>query len=505
MVDIENTRELLVKKPFRRILPSNNGYPIIFNEGNTPQTTRENMSYEIVSQSDFIREYYPSGHKINSIDYYPDITREDPESGKKYVEIVDRCTFAFQRTIVIKNLVHLCGNSIQFENITRSSNQEATKTFFDFRAGWAQKNMEVAWYNSAKSVKITGDTALVGYKYNGKFGCKVLSFLNGDILYPHHDNLTGELEFFARLYSDYDTQGKTVTDWLEVWDNAKIYRYKRSLQGLKGMITKFKNLFRIEGFSLVSENYHGFSSIPVAYHRDDDGSCWSPSQNSIDLYELAFSRMSQNNAATAFPIIYFKGDDVDIHGDIMRGTVTSISMGKDDEAGFLNRQDVSSAFIGQLDKLYKMIFEQSFAVIPPELKSGDLPGVAIKLLYSPAYENAIKDAQEYKPFINKVVKIFKEGYGWESGQSSKFNILEVESWIKPYIHQNWTETITNLATAVQNGFLSKERASEVADEYSTPEEWDRIIKEMKQQQEDEIQKQIEIEKTKTIVKQPETE
>ena len=171
-------------------------------------------------------------------------------------------------------------------------------------------------------------------------------------------------------------------------------------------------------------------------------------------------------------------------------------MGKDEEVGFLNRQDVSEAFFKQLDKLYKMIFEQSFTVIPPELKSGDLPGVAIKLLYSPAYEKAISDAQEFKPFINKLVQVFKDGYGAEIAKSSKFNTLNVSAWIKPYIHQNWTETITNLATAVQNGFMSRQRASEVADEYTTPAEWDRIMEEKKREQQDEILKTVELEKAK---------
>ena len=68
-------------------------------------------------------------------------------------------------------------------------------------------------------------------------------------------------------------------------------------------------------------------------------------------------------------------------------------------------------------------------------------------------------------------------------KTSSFTGLEVNAWIKPYIHQNMTELITNLATSVQNKFLSKQTASEISKEYSTPQEWDRIIKEHKEQQE----------------------
>lgn len=497
MVDIGKTRDLLVKKPFTRVTPLFHETTRTFTRGDDQEYPSDDLTFNIVTQSDFLREFHPSGHKINSQLYYPDIYKTNPDTGEIFVEVVDRCCFAFQKVITVKQLVHLCGNSVQFEDMTRKSTNDTDETFFDFVSGWAKKDMEVAWYEAAKSVKVTGDTAIVGYKKNGVFGCKVLSFLNGDTLFPKIDPLTGDTTVFARLFHDYDEEGNTVTDWLEVWDDKYKYTLKRDKTGISNVINFFKKIFKLEGFSLVSYSPHGFNYCPVAYHRDDDGPCWTFSQNSIEGYEKAFSMMSQNNEAYAFPIMYFKGDDVEIKGDVMRGTISNVSMGKDDDVGFLNRQDVSEAFFKQLDKLYKMIFEQSFTVIPPELKSGDLPGVAIKLLYSPAYEKAISDAQEFKPFINKVVQIFKDGYGAEIAKSSKFNTLNVSAWIKPYIHQNWTETITNLATAVQNGFMSRQRASEVADEYTTPAEWDRILEEKKREQQDEILKTVELEKAKS--------
>ena len=40
--------------------------------------------------------------------------------------------------------------------------------------------------------------------------------------------------------------------------------------------------------------------------------------------------------------------------------------------------------------------------------------MAIKLLYSPAFENAMKDAQEYNRLIDDMVRIFTYGYGVET-------------------------------------------------------------------------------------------
>jgi hypothetical protein len=166
----------------------------------------------------------------------------------------------------------------------------------------------------------------------------------------------------------------------------------------------------------------------------------------------------------------------------MNGSLKILSMGVDDKAGYLESQSASESFIKQLDTLYKMINEQSFTVIPPELRSGDLPAAALKILYSPAYEKAACDANEYQNFLNELVEIFSFGYGVEVEKSVDFKNLPIKWWIKPYIHLNESAIVTDLATAVQNGFVSKETASERISFYSTAGEWDRIMKEYKEQQ-----------------------
>lgn len=480
-------KEILTKKPFMRITPVGYMKGEVYTTENKPISVfNDPIVYKVVTQSDFMREFYPTGHRIFDQLAYPDRKRTDPETGQTYIERMVRCAFAFQQIITVKQLVHLCGNSVQFETMDLKEDNELNDIFFEFKKGWASHNMEICWYEGAKSAKITGDSAIVGYMNGGKFYWKLLSFLNGDTLFPHYNNITGKLELFARQYNDTDSNGNTVTQWIEVWDDVNIYRYKKDSSGLAGTVNMIKEVFGLSGYKMEGNPVpHGFSSIPVAYKRCDDV-CWANSQDTIEQYELAFSQMSQNNSAYAFPIMYFKGDNVNIVGDGMTDSVKAITMGADDEAGFMDRPNDSNLFSTQLDKLYRMIYEQSFAVIPPEVKSGDLPGVAIKLLYSPAVEKAMTDAQEYNEFINKIVEIFKEGYGIESGKASKFNRLNLYAWIQPYIHQNLTELVSNLAMAVQNGFLSRKTAAEYNTEYSNPQEWDRIMREKKEEQQMDI-------------------
>ena len=128
----------------------------------------------------------------------------------------------------------------------------------------------------------------------------------------------------------------------------------------------------------------------------------------------------------------------------------------------------------------------SFTVKPPELKSGDLPGVALKLLYSPAIEAASNDAEKLHPFLNTVVRIAKYGIGVEQDMMASMVELPINAWIEPYVHQNKTETITNLATAVQNKFISKQTASERCPDFPMPDEFDRILREQKEEQEQDL-------------------
>lgn len=171
----------------------------------------------------------------------------------------------------------------------------------------------------------------------------------------------------------------------------------------------------------------------------------------------------------------------------MTGAAKVIAMNsKDNDAGFLNGTDASEAFATQLNKSYDLIYELSFTVKPPELKSGDLPGVAIKLLYSPALEVAMNDSQKLQPFLDKLVEIAKFGIGHENNATASIVGLDINAWIEPYTHQNKTELLTNLATAVQNGFLSKQTASERCPDFPKNAEWERILREKKEEDQQDL-------------------
>lgn len=497
-IKVNNVREMLVRKPFYELIPD--GYMEHYSL-NRPVSDKEDVSMpedtmyrNFKTQADFLREFYPTAHKIFDKKLYPDIWKQNPDDHKWYCQMILRTAFAFQQLIHTKHVLHITGNDIQFElsNDEHGDDCEECQDLLNrFKKGWLMHDMEIRFFEAVSAYMKVAECAIVGYfDEKGKFGTRTLSYDRGDTLYPHFDALTGDLICFARKYYDYDDEGNKKTEWVEAWDDKKFYRFKKAAKDGKvtEILKKIAKVFGIDNYTCVEEKEHGFQFVPVAYARNEDGPCWSMVQKNIEDYEEAFSYLCENNKAYAFPILTLTGDgdDITVAGDTNGAAKTIMITDVEGKAEFLNGTDASDAFATQLNKSYDLIYELSFTVKPPELKSGDLPGVAIKLLYSPAVEMAMNDSQKLTPFLDKLVRICKFGIGTEENCMASMTGLEMNYWIEPYIHQNDSEQTTNLATAVQNGFLSKQTASERNTKYSKNDEFERILREKKEEQEQDL-------------------
>ena len=476
-----NYREILRREPWYEIMPGGYKKPVVVRRGQKVVEPKDNPYMRVLTQADFLRMYYPSGHAINDPVLYPDVKRVDPVSKREYIQPIIRTAFAFDQVIAIKQRVHITGNDIQFELSGHVGTEEEEKKkledFVTFRQGWLDMDMEYNFFDFTE-YKIVGDAAIVGYFDNeGHARARTFTYMKGDTLYPHRDSITGEMQVFARKYADFDENGRYSAEYVEIWDDKKLYRARRGVSK-HSIVEKIKDLFGISGFEIYEEKEHGFDFCPVAYYREEEGPCFLPAVATRETYEEAFSHFCENNRAYAFPILWSKGDGVNFVPDEITGAAKYIEIEDTDGAvGFLDKAEVSAAFNTQLKILYDMIYEQCFGVKPPELKSGDLPGVAVKLLFSPAIEKAIIDSQKLQPFLNDVVRIVKYAYGFEKDCQASLMNLPINAWIEPYIHQNDQELMTNLSTGVANKFLSAQTASERCPKYAKNDEFNRIMKE----------------------------
>ena len=443
--------------------------------------SEDKPNYIGIKQSEFLKQYDPAGHKVNSVAHYPNIIKKDEDTGLYYEEKISRVAFSFQQIILTKQLNALCGNPTKFRLSNAIQTAKDEEVFSLWKEGWAAKDMDILLYKAYKSIGKTGDGAIYIYlNKEGKIDHRIFSFDKGDLLFPHYSN-NGKLELFARRYTGVNEYGHEESR-IDVFTDKEVFNLveDNSDEGYNSSIKFLNGKYTVDGYRLATDTpiKHGLPFVPIAYYRDEDGAWWSKSQKTIEEFEWAFSCLTHSNMAFAFPIMYIKGSDVEIEGDMIRNTVKGIFLpNKDSEAGFLNRPDGSSSFELQLTKLYDLIFQQSFSVNPPEVRSGDLPGVAIKLLYSPSIEKASEMSRNLNTFLDQVVDMFTYMYGIETNKLSEFKKLNVYAFQEPYVHQNDSELMKNLETGTNSGFISRKTATE-ASPYSNNNEIQRLKEEV---------------------------
>ena len=460
--------QIIRKKPFSvPVPPGVIGQTPILNPGGVYTVPLDNITRELRTQSDFIRQYYPSSHMINHIKYYPNSMYVNRETGAYQAKVRSRIAIGFQERILTKRKEALLGNNVGMKLISDSTNQRMIDTLSFFREGWEEKDVEVAVNNAIEADYKTSDAAVYFYMDEGKVGWRVFSFENGDILYPHYDTLTGELSLFGRMYYQEDWDGNKRM-YLDVVDKTSFVTYRQ----------KENN----EGWEKESEpQKHGFPICPVAYHRSENGPVWTASQGIIDGYEVAISQFSENNAAYALRILYTLGGDFEVMTNV-DGTPNRIdSIDPNAKVGFLEpAQGADGAFAKQLEIMERNIMRGSFAVETPEIKSGaDMSSRTVKMLFADSYLKALSDSMEYQVFLNRIAYLFKFGYFVEKNRVSDVGSFKVKTYLDPFIFLSENDVIAGIQQLVTSGCMSKKTATELAYNigYSSPDEVNRILQE----------------------------
>ena len=467
-IDKMTPEQIMRKKPFSIPIPSGViGSAPIVNPGSVYATHIDNVTRELRTQSDFLREFHTSSHKINSIKYYPNTMYVNQETGAYQAKVRSRIAIGFQERILTKRKEALLGNNVGMRLISGATDQRMIDRLSFLREGWEDKDMEVAVNSAIVSDYMTGDTAVYVYMDDGKVRWRVFSFKDGDILYPHYDSLTGDLSLFGRLYTQADWDGNTRM-YLDVVDKTSFVTYaqKENNEG-----------WEMEGKPIQ----HGFPFCPVSYHRSEFGPVWSASQSLIDGYEVAISQFSENNAAYALRILYTLGAEMEVMSNV-DGTPTRIdSVDPNAKVGFLEpAQGADGAFATQLSIMEKNIMRGSFAVETPEIKSGaDMSSRTVKMLFADSYLKALSDSMEYQPFLNRIAYLFKFGYFLEKGRVNETDSLNVKTYLDPFIFLSENDVISAIQMLVTSGCMSRKTATEIAYNigYSSPDEVNRITQE----------------------------
>ena len=435
--------------------------------GPAPDLSGFDAKFAWVPQSEFLRELYPQGHKILNPTVYKNdwiqVKEELPDGTirKHWVEReVARVPVPFQYVIKTQQLIHLTGNDIVLVNSDVNPKEREKDWLIRFKQLWRNRNMNMAFFNAVDSEKCTGNTAVAFYftKPGGKpkVNIKVYSYLDGyticDTIPSDRD---GEPEIQAIKYQSYDADKQQTVQWVDLWDRQRAYRYRKDgSQPKKNPLDIYQGYD--DGYTLISAVEHGYQGqVPVRVKRNRIGACWSPVQYLCDDYEIQASNLCQAARVLPHAVFFIKGGEGDVQTAADGRPTAIVTPDSQADAKFLTPTDTSGASDTALKLLEDKIFLGSFIVKPPEVKSGDLPGIAIKLIYAPSLDKAIADAKEWDPFIDGLVDLFAYGAAVEMGDSSLAEI-GITGFADPYIHQNVAEVVQNLVNAKNGGILSAE-------------------------------------------------
>lgn len=467
LIGLMTPEQILRKRPFSVPIPGAIQAPNgTLAPGAVTVFPLDDVARELRTQADFLREYYITSHNINFLKYYPNPIALDKATGKYQAKVRTRIAIGFQERIKTKRITALLGNNVGMKLVTGTPSVKQTENLAFFRAGWEEKNIEVAIQRAIESDYITADTAVCFYMKDGKVGWRTFSYLEGDVLYPHYDPLTGELALIGRLYTSEDWDGVRKKR-LDVWDTRNIVHYVQADDSVT---------WKVDG----DVTPHGFPGCPVAYHRSV-GPVWSASQPLIESYELGISQFSENNAAYALRILYTLGGDFEMM-TTTDGTPTRIdSADPNAKVGFLEpAAGADTSFAKELEIKEKNIMRGSFAVETPEIKSGaDLSARTVKMLFADSYLKALEESLEYQIFLDRICTLFKYGYFLENNRANDAESFKVKTYLDPFVFMSEADVINAIQQLVAAGCLSRRTATEIAynSGYGTADEWNRIIQE----------------------------
>lgn len=480
-------KDTLMASAFRRITPAG-AVPLLLDTGGpAPDLSGFDAKFAWVPQSEFLRELYPQGHRILDPTFYKNdwiqVKEELPDGSvkKHWVEReVARVPVPFQYVIKTQQLIHLTGNDIVLVNSDVAPKKREKDWLVTFKQLWRNRNMNIAFFNAVDSEKCTGNVAVAFYftKKNGvlKTNVKVYSYLDGyticDTIYSDQD---GEPLIQAIKYQSYDAETMRTVQWVDLWDRRYAYRYRRDGSEPE---KNPKDIYmgHEEGYTLISAVEHGYPEVPVKVKRSRVGACWSPVQHLCDDYDIQASNLCQAARVLPHAVFFVKGGEGRVETAADGRPTAIVTPDTQADAKFLTPTDTSGASDTALKLLEDKIFLGSFIVKPPEVKSGDLPGIAIKLIYAPSLDKAIADAKEWDSFVDGIVDLFSYGAALEMGESSLAEI-GITGYAEPYIHQNVAEVVTNLVNAKNGGILSSETGTG-KNPYAESDEYTRVQAEL---------------------------
>lgn len=361
----------------------------------------------------------------------------DPQTGKPvYRERqIDRCRVCIpiQQTIVERTVGFLFANRVEY--MMESKENEKTKRVYDGVMKIFNDN-KIKFFDKklARHLFRARECAELWYfilDENGKptkdMRVKLLSPVNGDMLFPHFDNYE-RMDGFARKYTVADEDNNTKIHF-DVYTDTLVYNYV------------------YEGGSLVlqgSPKRHGFEKVPVIYYRQEHTE-WDKVQIAIDRVEELISNWGDTNDYFGTPSYFFKGK---LKGFAEKGEVGKIYQGEgESDMRVLSWDNSPASVTGELANLMNIIF--SYTQTPDisfetmKTLGNNTSGVSIKLMFTDPHMKADVKTELFGEMFTRRFNLVMSGYGSiiEATPQSVIDSINIEPIFKPYLPENTIEKL----------------------------------------------------------------
>lgn len=460
-----NISELLVTDFwYRRVNPDAVDIPMPTNpQGYREVLFNDGIRRRALTRDDFLNELTPSAHTINAKFWS---TRPIQELVEREIDTMDDNGNPIKKTIKewvvtsydemetvrlgLQKRFALAKSSFFAANGFNICNETSDTKHFDVLSSWKDiAGLNVAFLELAQSVFQTGDGAVYLYSADNTIEFKVFSALYGDKLYASYDDKHRPV--VAREYSLNGRRAVDIfrTTSVETWIQGDVEKDTKE-NGIVSFWSKIRHWFKNSDFAVSEDGWHRIrneesqitSNLNACVYFRTDDVVWGVAQDDIEGMERAMSYIAEECKSMAFPDMFVKATKIDsmppmsAHGRTwaVRGDADDIKVA---DVKAIAKPDMSNIASVDLKNRYDSIMRATMSVfVDPELvKSSDISGTGIKILYGPEIQYAQNMWTQFYPQLKYLVEVFKHLVAKVEGDGA-YASLRTSVWQEIYLPED---------------------------------------------------------------------
>lgn len=468
---LSDPNKLLKKIPFTRGASTVNirGGNISANIGEAITPALPKFHKIVLPQSQYLLELDPNCHKVLFDENIPTITMKLNDGGYAEIEY-KKMAVPWQRIIKDKQVLHLCGNKMQFTQLDVNPSERQKADFTTFKQFWDMRNQDGMRTKMVDAQKSVGDAGLLYYfDRHNQIKSRLLSYQDGFVLCPHNDE-NGD-RILECVY--YESEGVI---YLDCYDDTYIYRFT---QGEEGEVADET------GWVRKAPVKHGFSEIPLITKRGKVA--WDNVQNIIEVYEVIYNIFLVIQKRHGWGILYIKGQFSEEGKKIAGAIILNDKSIEGNGSAEFKTPPTPEGMLNTLELMEETIQKGSGCtfLLPKDVKtSSDISGTAIQLTQSLDNETALQGVIEWQNVADKMCRLFKEGLakelvskGIQETAVTDFQNLHISASFKEWRPRSDSE-YNNMLMALKNAGLISTKTGIQKNTESTPDEEARVAQEM---------------------------